>query len=472
MKTKLRTDSALASAELNVSLEPTQSIWKLFILALGFLMATLDVTIINVAIPEVRQSLSINLSQATWVVDGYILTFAAFLLISGSLANRYGAKNIYVSGLTVFVLASVLCAQASSGNMLIISRLIQGVGAALFMPSSLSLLAHSYTDEKQRAKMFGIWAAIVSIASGIGPFIGGTLVNFAGWRSIFYINLPIGIVALIFTYKFISNTSIVKQKLNVLDHLLGIISLSALSYVLIQGPHIGWSSNYILGTVVLGGISFILFVWRERKISNPIMPRELFKNSKFSSSNFVGFLLNFSLFGGIFMFSLFLQEAKDSTAFMAGLQLVPMMAVFIIGNLCFSKLSNKYRPVHLMFFSLVMSAMGSLVLVILLSPSTPYWLIALVFSITNLGVGITVPAMTTTVMAVAGKENSNIAGATLNANRQIGALVGVAIMGLIISLSNDWYLSAANSFGAMAILYSLAAVLTWFFILRPEKNIR
>ena len=458
MKTKLEAISEINSHAATIKAQ-SQSSWKLIVLALGFLMATLDITIINVAVPKIQQSLEVNLSQSTWVVDGYILTFATLLLISGSLANRYGAKNIYILGLLIFIIASFFCAQAQNGSMLISSRLVQGIGAALFMPSSISLLAHSYPDEKQRAKMFGIWSAIVSIASGLGPFIGGLLVNFAGWRSIFYINLPIGMVALILTYKLISNTSIVKEKINIIDHVLGIITLSSLSYILIEGENIGWGNKNILWALAIGLIAFLILIFRETKITNPIIPRHLYGNKKFSASNSIGFFLNFSLFGSIFMFSQFLQEAKGSNSFIAGVQLVPMMAVFIVGNLLFSKLASKYRTASLLLLSLVISAIGSLVLTFLVTPSTPYWLIALIFSIVNLGVGVTVPAMTITVMDSAGEKSSNIAGALLNANRQIGALVGVAVMGIIISISKDWYLSATNSFGTMAILYFLSAFL-------------
>lgn len=160
-------------------------IWILVSLAMGFIMATLDVTVVNVAVADIQEKLQISLSSTTWIVDGYMLFFASLLLAGGSLANRYGAKNIYLIGLTIFVIASVLCALAPTGTILIVARSIQGVGAALFMPSSLSLLAISYPDANKRAKMFGIWSAIVSISSGLGPFVGGVLVNTFGWRSIF-----------------------------------------------------------------------------------------------------------------------------------------------------------------------------------------------------------------------------------------------------------------------------------------------
>lgn len=204
----------------------------LIVLALGFLMATLDVTVVNVAMADMKSTLSMSLSGVTWVVDGYILTFASLLLAGGALADRFGSKTIYILGLAVFVLASCLCAASINGQMLIAGRLIQGIGAALFMPSSLSLLAASYPDERVRARMFGLWAALVS---GLGPFIGGVLVELAGWQSIFLINVPIGAAALISAYRILSRVPGKSSRVNIIGHLLGMMALGFLSYALIQG---------------------------------------------------------------------------------------------------------------------------------------------------------------------------------------------------------------------------------------------
>lgn len=332
------------------------------------------------------------------------------------------------------------------------------------MPSSLSLLSHSYTDVKLRAKMFGIWAAIVSISAGIGPFVGGVLVNLVGWQSIFIINLPIGMIALFFTYQTISQTPRVKSDLNIISHVLGIITLAGLCFTLIEGPSTGWSSFPIVSSIAIAILAAILFAVRERKVENQIIPSQLFKNTYFSSANMVGFLLNFSLFGGVFMLSLFLQEARGSSPFIAGLQLLPLMAVFVLGNLLFTKVVTRLGSRLPMLIALFTAGIGSLVLSIFISPSMSYWLLAIIFSIINLGVGVTVPAMTATVMQAAGSSHANMAGATLNANRQIGALVGVAVMGAIIHLSGSWYNSASHTFITMTFAYLIAAFLVWRFI--------
>ncbi|MGG0763493.1 MFS transporter [Bacillus paramycoides] len=468
MKLQRTDDIDLQASEIQT--QSSTGIWKLVVLAMGFVMATLDTTVVNVAIADIQNSLEISFTGITWVVDGYILTFASFLLAGGSLANRYGAKNIYILGLCFFVLASLLCAVAQTADVLIAARLLQGAGAALFMPSSLSLLALSYTDEKQRAKMFGIWAAIVSTSAGLGPFVGGVLVDMTGWQSIFIINLPIGMISLFFTYRIIAQSPRLQGKLNFTSHGLGIITLACFCFTLIEGPSMGWFSLPIVSSASIAVLSAILFIARERKTEDQIIPSQLFRDSRFSAANMVGFLLNFSLFGGVFMLSLFLQEARGASPFIAGLQLLPMMAVFVVGNLLFAKVAPRLGSRLPMLLALFTAGLGSLLLVIFISPSMPYWLLAIIFSIINLGVGVTVPAMTAIVMQAAGPSHANMAGATLNANRQIGALVGVAVMGVVIHLSEGWYNSASNTFITMTIAYLTASLLVWRFIRTETKT--
>lgn len=455
--------NGVASRNLDVQTKEKSGIVILITLAMGFIMATLDVTVVNVAVVNIQETLGLALYSSTWIVDGYILSFAALLFAGGALANQYGAKNMYMVGLIIFVFASLLCAVATTGNALVIGRIIQGVGAALFMPSSLSLLVLSFPDEKKRAKMFGIWSAIVSIASGTGPFIGGLLVNTFGWRSIFIINLPIGVIGVLMAFVIIPNVLPKKEKINVLNHLIGITTITLLAFTLIEGPSYGWSSFQILGGVVGTVLTTILFVYTERKSKNSVVPRVLFQNKTFSSANIVGFLINFALFGGIFMFGLFLQKAYGASPFVAGLQLLPMMSVFVIGNVLFAKMVTKFSSKSLLFIALFIASIGSVLLMLLVN-NVSYIGIVVIYSMVNLGIGIAVPAMTTIVMKSAGRENGNMAGAILNVNRQIGALVGIAIMGINLNESSSWYSGASYSFLVIGLSYLCAALLVWKFV--------
>ncbi|WP_034176197.1 MFS transporter, partial [Burkholderia ambifaria] len=218
----------------------TQPARVMIALACGFVMAMLDVTIVNVALKAMQASLDMSLTALVWVIDAYTLSFAALLLFGGALANRYGPRTIYVVGLALFVAASVLCAAAQTSGMLVAARLLQGVGAALFMPSSLSLLTLAFPAGPLRTRMIGIWGALVSAAMAIGPCVGGVLVDAIGWRGIFWVNLPVGLAGLWLTRRHVGRSPRHPGPLNTFGHLLGVLALAALSYTLIEGPGAGW----------------------------------------------------------------------------------------------------------------------------------------------------------------------------------------------------------------------------------------
>lgn len=441
----------------------SSDIWKLLTLALGFVMATLDATVVNVAGASIQQKLNMNVSELTWVIDGYVLTFASLLLVAGTLANRFGAKTTYLSGMMIFIISSFLCAISQNGIILVTGRLIQGAGAALFMPSSLSLLANAYSDEQKRAKMIGLWSSIVAAASGFGPFIGGILVQTFGWQSIFLINLPIGILGFILTFKLIAQPPVIESRLNILSHIYLFISLASLSFGLIEGTTYGWTSIPILISLFMVCISTILFIIRESRNSSPIIPAELIRKSQYTSANLIGFLLNFSLFGSIFMFGLFLQKERGASSFLAGLELLPIMIVFVLGNLLFTKFVGIFGTRRPMIVSLILASVCSF-LMMYISPETSYLQIAIIFALSNLGVGVTVPAMTTTLIQAAEKTHANIASASLNANRQIGALVGIAVVGVVLHFSENWYRVASMTYLISGIAYIFAAIIVLFFI--------
>ncbi|MEJ9151941.1 MFS transporter [Bacillus smithii] len=428
----------------------------LITLALGFVMATLDVTIVNVAVSTIQKTLYLGGTYTTWIIDSYMVTFASLLLLGGTLAQRYGGKTIYMLGLSIFIISSLFCAMALNGSMLIIGRLFQGIGAALFMPSSLSLLSLSFADDKKRAKMFGLWSAIVSIASGCGPFVGGLLVNEFGWRSVFIINIPIGIIGFIMAYIMISESEKIMIELYLRSHILAVFSISLLSYVLIEGPTYGWLSTRMIGIICITLCLISAFIYKEMKSHHSIIPISLFKNRFFTGANVIGVCINLSLFGGIFMFGMFLQHAKGLTLLMAGVQLLPMMAVFVLGNILFSTFINRWSVEWIMFVALVVASICTIILVITVGTNIGYWAISLLYACANLAIGLVVPAMTSIVMET-GKSAGHMASATLNVNRQIGSLIGVALIGAIIDYSNDWYEKASHSFLLMAIIYLISA---------------
>ncbi|NVE01514.1 MFS transporter [Massilia sp. BJB1822] len=430
----------------------------LFTLAIGFVMAMIDVTAVNTALGSISADLHVPLSGLVWVVDGYTLTFAAFLLAGGALADRIGARQTYQGGLLVFVAGSLACALAPSGNALVAARLLQGTGAALFMPSSLSLLTHAAPNDTARTRMVGTWSALVGCAATVGPLVGGLLVHEFGWRSVFWINLPLGLAGIVLAQMLAPAPAAHRRPLSMLSHVLGVLTLAALSFLLIEGPVRGWTSASVVAASFFALLFAGVLVWRERAAAHPILPRALLASSSFAAANFTGFLINFAVFGQIFLLSLFFQQAHGSNALETGMKILPMLAASTIGNFLSGRVIARTGTRPSLLGGLAVSALMGAVLT-RTGPHTPYLLMMAGVLVMYLAIGLAIPAMTTTVMQVAGKTHANIAAAALNANRQIGALVGVAAMGSILHAVEDWGWRLTLGFGAIGLAYGIACLL-------------
>jgi len=435
----------------------------LMTLAIGFVMAMIDVTAVNTALSDISVSLAVPLTGLVWVVDGYTLTFAALLMAGGALADRFGPKAVYQGGLSVFILGSVLCAVAPSGHALVAARLLQGAGAALFMPSSLSLLTHAYEDQATRARMLGTWSAIVGCSSAAGPLVGGVLVHAFGWRSVFWVNVPIGLLGIVLTQVLAPATARHERDLSLWSHALGVAALAALSFVLIEGPVLGWASADVLMAGAAAVIAAVLLVRRERTGAHPLLPKALFETSAFAAANGVGFLINFAVFGQLFLLSLFIQQG-GADALQTGLKLIPMMAAFAVGNLTSGRITARVGTRPPMMYGLMAGLAMAVLMLIGLRPDTPYWLLVAAAVVMNVAIGIAIPGMTATVMLVAGKANANSAAAALNANRQIGALVGVAMMGTVMHMAPAWALRLPLAFSLITAAYAGALLLVYLYV--------
>lgn len=467
--TTARTGTAQAASGPTAAQQGAPSGLKITALATGFVMATLDVTVVNVAGATIQEQLDTTLTQLTWIVDGYVLTFASLLMLAGGLANRFGAKAVYMWGMGVFFLASLACAVSPTPEMLIAARLVQGMGAALFMPSSLSLLVFSFPEKRQRTRMLGLWSAIVATSSGIGPTVGGLMVSAFGWESIFLLNLPIGAIGMFLTYRYVAAVGGRATGLAGSGHVLGILGLAALSFALIEGPQLGWTTGPVLAAYAVTVVAGVLLAARERRADNPVMPWQLFSGAGFSGANLVGFLFNFALFGSIFMLGLYFQHARGSTPFQAGLELLPMTIFFPVANIVYSRISARFSNGALLTVFLLVAGVASLTMVTI-SPSTPYWVLALAVGVANLGAGIISPGMTAALVDAAGPQNANVAGSVLNANRQIGSLVGIAVTGVVLHSTSDWDRGAAVSFLVVALAYLLGGLSAWRLIARSERR--
>ncbi|MFD7137364.1 MFS transporter [Streptomyces sp. NPDC059894] len=437
--------------------------------AVGFVMAALDATVVNVAGASIEGSLHLGLPSLTWVVDGYMLAFASLLLLAGSIGSRFGAKKVYLVGLAGFTAASLACALAPTGGALVAARAVQGVAAALFLPGSLVLLVHAFPDPARRARMVALWSGAGAAASGLGPVIGGLLVGLWGWRSVFVINVLIGVVGLFLTARLIkpvpANT---EDTLKITQHVLSVLALVGLAYTLIEGPSQGWTDPVVLSGAAAAVVLGVVFALREVRGPAPVFPVQLFRNSQFSVANLVGFLLNFGLYGVLYMLGLFLQQEHHASPMRAGFQMLPMMIVFVIGNLTVARFVTKVGTRLPMLIGLTVAAVLSALLAVL--ASQPYWLLAAVVSVANLGLGVTAPAMTAALMDAAGRQHASVSSATFNANRQIGTLVGVAVTGTVLASVHNWDTGARTTFAVAATAYAIAALLVARWARRPSDE--
>lgn len=446
---------------------PRGAAGRFLAVTLGFVMAALDITVVNIAGARIRDDLSLSVSEVTWQVDGYMVTFASLLLLFGSVTSRYGARRTYLVGLSGFVFASLACALAPSGIALIAARLVQGAAAALFLPASLVVLTASFPDEQERRRMIAFWSTAGAGASGVGPLLGGALVNAFGWRSIFLFNLPLGIATLVLALRY---SPVVPPatgvRLHLGRHLLLGLGLAAATFALVEGGHLGWASPRVLISAVILVVSWTGFALWEARSTRKVLPSALVRNPHFLAANGTGFFLNFGLYAIQFMLGLFLQIQRGASPLLAGLQVLPMMIMFTVGNLLYARMPARYGTRWPASIGLILGAAASIVLTTL-SADTPYWWLAAVLIIGNTGIGIAVPAMTVRLMDAAGTEHAGMGSAVFNATRQIGTLIGVAVAGLLIGTFTDWYTAARLTFLITGIAYALAALMA---LLRGRKR--
>ncbi len=296
----------------------TQTMMPLLALCLGYFVTILDVTVVNVALVNIKEHLGANVTGLQWIVDGYALVFASLLLTGGALGDRRGSRTIFLVGFALFTLASTLCSLAPTLLVLQIARTVQGLGAPLLVPYSLALLNTIYTDARKRAQAIGVWAAVASIGALSGPLLGGVLVNAFGWRSIFLINLPIGILGFLLTARSIApSTPQGGRSLDLPGQGASILALGLLTFALIEGNSVGSTSPLILAAYAGSALFFLFLLMREKTTSHPMLPLALFRERTFSATNVVAVCQTFTFTGFLFVMSLFLQQVKHLDLFEA-----------------------------------------------------------------------------------------------------------------------------------------------------------
>lgn len=401
-------------------------------IGLGYFMTIIDATVVNVALADMRSQLHASVNGVQWVIVAYTLAFASLLLTAGTLGRRYGNRRIYVLGLAWFTLCSLLCGLAPNLISLAVARVLQGVGAALLVPSSLGLIADVFSNPAERAKATGLWGAIAGIGAGSGPIIGGLLVNSLSWRSIFLVNIPIGALALFLSLKYIERSRDDSEaQLDPPGQLLSVLGFGALTLACLQAKVWGFVSPGILGAAVLGIVALMVWMWVEKHASHPMVRLALFRNTSFSTGNLVGLLNNFGFYGQLFVMSLYFQQVRHFSALVTGLALLPQMGVIFIASFLSGKIAAA-KGVRLPMIAGLLVGTAGFAAQTLITAQTPYWFIAAVLVCSGFGMAFTMPAMTIAVMSHAPEGSGGVASGVLNACRQLGGSFGVAILGGLV----------------------------------------
>lgn len=423
--------------------------------SLGFAIVILDVTVVNVALERIKASFATDITGLQWVLNAYTLVFASLLLSAGALCDRLGAKRVFIAGFALFTAASLACAMAGGISMLIASRTVQGLGAALCVPASLALVNASFPDAAARARAVSVWAGVGGLAIAAGPVVGGLMVDRFGWPSIFLLNLPLGLAGIWLTLAYAPPTE--RQSARGLDlpgQALAILALGGLTLGFIESGALGWTHPLVVSGFVCCILAAMAFVLTEARSAAPMLPLSLFRSSAISAACLAGLLMNFAFYGLMFVFSLFFQSAKGYSPLTTGLAFLPMTALITIANLVAGWLTARFGPRLPLVLGQALAAIGYFTLADV-DAATPYMVIVGPLLAAGIGSALAVPAMTTAVLAHADRQQVGIASGALNAARQIGGVIGVGVFGSLVAGKNDLVIGIH----AVAVLAGLALVI-------------
>lgn len=427
--------------------------------SLGFAVIQLDVFVVNVAVKQIGGALGGGTSALQWVVGAYTLLFAALILTAGALGDRFGARRVYSVGFVLFVVASMGCGLAPSMVVLVVARALQGVGAALLGSCSLALLNHTFDGEKARSRAVGIWAAGASVALSAGPIVGGVLIASVGWRTIFFINLPIGALGLLLTRRYAEETPAGDRHIDFRGQLAAVVTMGALASALIEGGAVGFSSPFVVGALVIAVLGAACFFGVEARTSEPMLPLSLFRRGAFAGPALLGLVINVAFYGLIFVFSLFFQREQGFSALEAGIAFLPLTAVVLASNLAAGPVGAAIGTRSVILVGLAAAGAGCAGL-LMVGRSTPLAAMVVQEVLLGGGMGLIVPPMTSSLMGSVERARSGIAAGTLNTTRQTGSVLGVAVFGTLVASQGSFVIGFHLALVISIVLVGVGMLLT------------
>jgi EmrB/QacA subfamily drug resistance transporter len=463
----------LSAVNATPQLTPRRKLVILSICCMSLLIVAMDNTIVNVALPSIRRDLHSSLSGLQWIIDAYTLVLASLLLLSGSTADRLGRRRTFQTGLLLFVAGSLLCSLAPTLNWLIAARMMQGVGGSMLNPVAMSIITNVFTEPGERARAIGVWGAVVGVSLALGPIVGGALTETVGWRAIFWINVPIGLAAVVLAALFVPESRAQRaRQIDPVGQLLVIVALAAVTYAIIEAPKASWVSVQTIGLFVLSLLAIVGLVLYEPRRSDPLIELRFFRSAPFSGATLIAISAFAAFSGFLFLNTQYLQNARGYSPLQAGLCTLPMAVMAMLCSPLSGRLLARRGPrVPLLI------AGGCMVFATLLltglTVGTPLALLLVCYAIFGVGFGMVNSPITYTAVSGMPNDQAGVAAGVASTSRQIGQSLGVAIIGSIVgSATADsagkglaaashpaWWTIAA--FGTLVVALGLASTGSW-----------
>jgi len=404
----------------------------LSICCMSLFIVGLDNTIVNIALPALRADLGASVSGLQWVLDAYTLVVASLLILSGATADRVGRRRIFQAGLALFTTGSLLCSVAPDLSWLIAFRMVQAVGGSMLNPVAMSIITNTFTEPRERARAIGVWGGVVGLSMALGPVLGGVLVATLGWRSIFWINVPVGVAAIVLAALFVPESRAAHaRRIDPVGQVLIFLLLASVTYGIIEGPAAGWDSPLIVGCFVLGAVALAVLPAYEKRRDEPLLDPRFFRSVPFSGATVIAVCAFGSLGGFLFLNTLYLQDVRGLSVLHAGLYTLPMAAVTAV----VAPLSGRIVAARGPRLPLVLAG-SALALSVLpltrLTAGTPAWLLVTCYVVFGLGFGMVNAPITNTAVSGMPRSQAGVAAAIASTSRQVGGALGVAVVGAVV----------------------------------------
>lgn len=440
----------------------------LAVCCLSVCVTGIDITIVNVALPSIGAGLHASVSGLQWSIDAYTLVIACLLVLSGSLADRFGRKRVFQIGLTVFSLSSLLCGLAPGIGWLIGFRAMQAVGGSMLNPVAMSIIVSVFTDRRERAWAVGVWGSAIGITVAAGPILGGVLVSALDWRSVFWVNVPVGIAAILLTQRYVPESKAARARAyDPPGQLLIIVLFASIISATIQGPRQGWGSPFIVALYVLAALAVAGIVLVEPRRPEPLIDLRFFRSPPFSGANTIALAMSASLGGFLFLNTLYLQDVRHYSALTAGLMIIPLaLAQGVSATISGRLLGSRGARLPLAWGGALLT-IGALLLVPL-GAHIPIAYLLITYAIFGLGAGLAAPPVTNTAVSGLPPDQAGVAGAVASSGRQFGIAVGVAVTGSIVTSTGPGFIASSHvawavlaGCGLLALLLGVVSTSRW-----------